>query len=160
MRFDGARSLAFGSRIVSWRWEFHDGSSAGEARAEKVYDRPGTYVAALRVEDERGSRDVDFCEVRVYSRDKVEPVMPTLFLTCWPSRDVRVGQPVRFRGWPQGAEADAPRIDFGDGAAVEKYRPFSEAVHSFEKPGIHVVTATASSAGIPVMRKVKVIVSP
>jgi hypothetical protein len=158
VRFDGTRSLAYGSKIKTFRWEFHDGTSVNGARAEKVYDRPGTYIAALWVEDERGSRDVDFCKVKVYSSDKVEDVMPTLFLTYWPSRDVRAGQTVYFRGWPQGAEAGAIRIDFGDGRVIEDYVPYSEVSHSFRNRGLHVVTATTTAAGFSVTQKVKVIV--
>ncbi len=158
IRFDGTRSLSYGSKIKTYRWEFHDGTSVNGARAEKVYDRPGTYMATLWVEDEQGSRDVDFCKVKVYSKDKVEDVMPILFLTYSPSRGVRAGQTVYFRGWPQGEEADAIRIDFGDGTVIEKYAPYSEVRHSFQKPGIHIVTATTTAAGFSVTQKQKVIV--
>ncbi len=158
VRFDGTRSLAYGSKIKTFRWEFHDGTSVYSARAEKVYNRPGTYMAALWVEDEKGSRDVDFCKVKVYSGEKAEDVMPILFLTYSPSRDVRVGQAVYFRGWPQGAESSAIRLDFGDGTVVENYAPYSEVSHSFQKRGIHVVTATTTAAGLRVTQKVKVTV--
>lgn len=158
VRFDGTRSLSYGSKMKKYRWEFHDGTSVSSAATEKVYDRPGTYMAALWVENEKGARDVDFCKVKVYSKDKVEDVMPILFLTYWPSRGVRAGQTVYFRGWPQGEEADDIQIDFGDGTVVEKYAPYSEVRHSFQKPGIHIVTATTTAAGFPVTQKVKVIV--
>jgi hypothetical protein len=160
VRFDGTRSLSYGSRIKSFRWQFHDGTSLAGAQAEKVYDRPGTYMAALYVEDEKGLRDVDFCKVKVYSKDKLEDVMPIFFLTYSPSRGVRAGQTVYFRGWPQGEEAGDIRIDFGDGAVIEKYVPYSEVRHSFQKPGIHIVTATTTSAGFSVTQKLKVIVEP
>jgi hypothetical protein len=160
VRLDGTKSLAFGSRIKTFRWEFHDGTSVEKPMAEKVYDRPGTYMATLWVEDERGSRDVDFCKVKVYSRDKLEPVMPIIFLTCSPTRDVRAGMPVFFRGWPHGEEDIGPiRIDFGDGTAVEKYEPYSEVRHAFERPGLHFVTASASPGGRSVTGKVKVLVT-
>lgn len=158
VRFDGTRSLCYGSKIRRFRWEFHDGTSVSDVRAEKVYDRPGTYMAALWVEDERGLRDVDFCKVKVYSKDKVEDVMPIFFLTYSPSRGVRAGQTVYFRGWPQGEEAGDIRIDFGDGTVIEKYAPYSEVRHSFQKPGIHIVTATTTAAGFSVTQKLKVIV--
>jgi hypothetical protein len=158
VRFDARRSLSYGSKIKSFRWVFHDGTSVNAARAEKVYPRPGTYIAALWVTDEKGSRDVDFCKVKVYSRDKLEDVMPIFFLTHSPSRNVRAGQTVRFRGWPQGAQADAVRIDFGDGVVIQNYQPFSDVGHAFRTPGIHVVTATTTADGFSVTQKVKVIV--
>lgn len=158
VRFDGTRSLSYGSKIRKYRWEFHDETSVDGAQAEKVYDRPGTYMAALWVEDERGLKDVDFCKVKVYSKDKVEDVMPIFFLTYSPSRDIRAGQTVYFRGWPQGEEAGAIRIDFGDGTVIEKYTPYSGVRHAFRKPGIHIVTATTTAVGFSVTQKVKVIV--
>jgi hypothetical protein len=158
VKFDGTRSLSYGSKIKSFRWEFHDGTSVNSTRAERVYDRPGTYMAALWVEDERGRRDVDFCKVKVYSKDKVEDVMPILFLTYSPSRELRAGQTVYFRGWPQGEDAGDIRLDFGDGRVIENYAPYSEVSHSFRSPGIHIVTAATSAAGVSVTQKVKVIV--
>jgi len=158
VRFDGTRSLAFGSPLASCRWEFPDGVSLSGARVQRVFDAPGTYMAALWVEDARGMRDVDFATVRVYSKEKPEGVMPTLFVTYAPSRDIRVDQPVWFRIWPQGRDLSPIRIDLGDGRVVERYEPYATIVHRFKTPGIHVVTATAASAGLPVTQKVKVVV--
>jgi murein DD-endopeptidase MepM/ murein hydrolase activator NlpD len=39
--FDGTNSVAFGGRIVSYRWEFPDGSSEPGPVAAKVFARPG-----------------------------------------------------------------------------------------------------------------------
>ena len=188
VRFDGTRSLAFGSSLTSYRWEFPGGgreemgtgsertrgnggkTKSGEApvpissqavrgpRAERVFDSPGTYSAALWVEDSRGLRDVDFATVRVYSNDKPEGVMPTLFVTYAPSREVRVDQPLSFRIWPQGRDIDAIRIDFGDGRIVEHYQPYTPLTHRFKTPGIHVVTLTGTAGTLPVTQKAKVVV--
>ena len=158
VRFDGTRSLTYGSKIKTFRWEFQDGTSVDGAQAEKVYDRPGTYMAALYVEDEKALRDVDFCKVKVYVKDKVEDVMPIFFLTYSPSRGIRAGQTVYFRGWPQGEDAGAIRLDFGDGTVIQDYAPYSEVSHSFQNRGVRVVTATTTAAGLSVTRKVKVIV--
>jgi len=158
VRFDGTRSLAFGSSVTSYRWEFPGGVSLSGARAERVFDSPGTYMAALWVEDSRGLRDVDFATVRVYSKEKPEGVMPTLFVTYAPSREVRVDQPVSFRIWPQGRDLSAIRIDLGDGRVVEGYAPYTTLIHRFKTPGIHIVTVTASADGLPVTQQVKVVV--
>ena len=188
VRLDGARSLAFGSSLTSYRWEFPGGvreemgtgsertrrsggkTASGEVpvpissqtargpQAERVFDSPGTYMAALWVEDARGLRDVDFATVRVYSQQKPEGVMPTLFVTYAPSRDIRVDQPISFRIWPQGRNVDAIRVDFGDGRVVERYEPLTVLTHRFKTPGIHVVTVTGSAGGLPVAQKAKVVV--
>jgi len=158
VRFDGTRSLAFGSPVTSYRWEFSEGPPLSGPRAEKVFDTPGTYSAALWVEDGLGLRDVDFATVRVYSRQKAEGIMPTLFLTYTPSGKVRVDQPVFFRLWPQGRQVGAIRIDLGDGRVVDPYEPFTTFSHRYKTRGIHVVTATASAGGLNVTQKAKVVV--
>ncbi|MBN1417964.1 MAG: PKD domain-containing protein [Planctomycetes bacterium] len=156
--FDGSNSMAGGSEIVSYRWEFHDGTRAEGPRAEKVYEKPGCYMASLRVEDASGRADVDVCKVKVYSRSKPEDVIPTLFATYEPSANVPVDRPVCFRIWPQGGHIPDIRIDFGDGAVVQGYEPYSGILHAFADPGIHIVTVTGTAGGLPVTQKVKVYV--
>lgn len=156
--FDGSNSMAFRSDIISFRWEFHDGTSASGHRAEKVYERPGCHMAALWIEDSRGKMDVDFCKIKVYSRSAPEDVIPTLFMTYTPSREVHVDQPVSFRLWPQGMGVEGIRLDFGDGRVVEGYRAYLAVAHAFKVPGIYVVTATGAAGQLPVTQKVKVLV--
>jgi murein DD-endopeptidase MepM/ murein hydrolase activator NlpD len=158
VRFDGTRSLAFGSSVTSYRWEFPGRNSFPGPQVERVFDLPGTYPAALWVEDERGLRDVDFATVRVYSKEKPESIMPTLFVTYTPSREIRVGQPVSFRIWPQGIDVGHIRLDLGEGRVIEGYKPYTTLVHRFKAPGIHVVTVSGSAGSLPVTQKVKVVV--
>jgi murein DD-endopeptidase MepM/ murein hydrolase activator NlpD len=156
--FDGSNSLAFQGKITSFKWGFDDGTSANGPTAEKAYEKPGCYMAALWVKDDRGGLDVGFCRVRVFSRSGPEDVVGTLFVTYLPSASVRVDQPVNFRLWPQGAEAQDIQVDFGDGTLVRDYRPYSALTHKFQDPGLHIVTVSATAAGRPVTQKVKVIV--
>jgi len=154
--FEGASSMAPGSSIESFRWESHDGTRAEGARAEKVYEKPGCYIASLWVKDARGRVDVDFCRVRVYSRSKPEDVVPTLFVTFEPSAGVLADRPVHFRIWPQGRDVSDIRVDFGDGATVQGYEPYSAITHSFRDAGIHIVTVTGTAGDSPVTEKVVV----
>jgi murein DD-endopeptidase MepM/ murein hydrolase activator NlpD len=156
--FDGSNSMSFKSNIVSFKWEFHDGTSANGPMAEKVYDKPGCYIAALWVKDDHGAVDVDFCKVKVFSRSAPEDVIPTLFVTYYPSAQVCVDEPVNFRVWPQGTEVGHIQIDFGDATFVQDYRPYSAITHIFKKTGIHIVTITGRAGRLPVTQKVKVIV--
>ncbi|WP_175483123.1 PKD domain-containing protein [Salinihabitans flavidus] len=50
--FDGTGSTPSDSPITLYRWSFGDGTTAEGAQAEKVYDAPGSYRAALRVSDD------------------------------------------------------------------------------------------------------------
>jgi murein DD-endopeptidase MepM/ murein hydrolase activator NlpD len=157
--FDGSNSLAFGGRrIVEWRWVFHDGQTVRQAKAERAFDKPGAYVAELRVKDDRGSEDVDFCQVKVFSTSSPERAMPHIFMTATPTENIRPGQPVRFRLWFQGRGSGPMTVDFGDGARLDDYRSYTELTHCFQTPGIHVVTAHCESDGKPVTNKLKVVV--
>ncbi len=163
--FDGSNSLAFKSNldcrqtsITSFKWEFHDVISVNGPRAEKVYDKPGCYIACLWVKDSNGGLDVDFCKVKVFSRVSPEDVIPTLFVTYYPSAEVYMDEPISFRIWPQGMEIEDIQVDFGDGTIVQDYRPYSAITHKFKSPGIHIVTVTGTAARLPVTQKVKVIV--
>jgi len=65
--FDGSKSLAYDAKIVDYRWEFDNGKVVRAVKAEKVFDKPGVYVGTLRVRDEQGNEDVDFCRVRQFT---------------------------------------------------------------------------------------------
>ena len=144
--------------MCSFRWEFHDGTSMNGPVAEKVYQQPGCYMAALWVKDSRDAVDIDFCKVKVFTRTAPEEVIPTLFVTFKPSAELAVNDPVNFRIWPQGMNVEPIQIDFGDGTLLNDYRPYTAITHKFTTSGIHVVTVTGKAGALPVTQKVKVIV--
>jgi len=156
--FDGTNSVAFGGKIVSYRWEFPDGTTVDGPIATKIFDRPGAYTAVLRVKDDRGGRDFDVCQVRVYTAAQPEDILMTLFFSVSSSFGLGPGGSVHFRGWPQGGDAGPIRLDFGDGTTCENYEPFSDLEHRYNKPGIYIVTASAEKDGRPAMTKLKVVV--
>jgi murein DD-endopeptidase MepM/ murein hydrolase activator NlpD len=160
--FDGSNSLAFGATIVSYKWVFHDGETVDTPKTEKRFDTPGVYIASLWVEDEKGTKDVDFCRIKVFTKSAPEDRIPTIFMTHTPTRDVLVDQPVHFRswlqGWPKDLESVPFAIDFGDGTTVDGYTSYSEIDHRFGTAGIHIVTAQATIGNKPIMQKQKVVV--
>jgi hypothetical protein len=160
IRFEGGRSLCPDAEIRSFQWLFHDGTTRRGVTADKTYARPGCYMARLQVTDSAGRNDIDFCRVRVFSRDDPEDVIPTLFATYHPTADIRVGQPVCFRAWPQGKSLEDIRVDFGDGTTRGDYRPFTSIVHRFHQPGTHVVTFRGRAGTLPVTQQVQVVVEP
>ncbi len=159
--FDGKYSIIpAGRRIVEWRWVFHDAQESRAVRAEKAYDRPGAYVAALWIKDEQGDEDVDFCQVKVYSKASPEKAMPHIFMTYTPTLGIAPKQPVNFRFWLQGG-VDVPiAVDFGDGTRLADYRSYSEVQHGFDAAGVHVVSARCEFEGKPIEQKLKVVVEP
>ena len=52
-------------RVVSYSWDFGDGSAASGPTAIHAYARPGLYLATLTVADLTGSTSTDVVEVRV-----------------------------------------------------------------------------------------------
>jgi murein DD-endopeptidase MepM/ murein hydrolase activator NlpD len=156
--FDGSNSMSFKSNITSFKWEFHDGTSADGPIVEKVYNKPGCYIASLWVENAQGDVDVDFCKVKVFSRSAPEGIIPTLFVTYYPSAQVYVDDPVNFRLWPQGMDAENIRIEFDDGTIIRNCRAYSAFTHKFKTPGIHIATVKGTAGKLPVMQKVKIVV--
>uniref|UniRef100_UPI0020BEDCC4 PKD domain-containing protein n=1 Tax=Bacillus paralicheniformis TaxID=1648923 RepID=UPI0020BEDCC4 len=41
-------------KIVSYLWEFGDGSTSAEVNPVQVYEREGSYKVSLRVKDDKG----------------------------------------------------------------------------------------------------------
>lgn len=156
--FDGSSSLAPAGARLSWSWELPDGSLVRGPRAETVFEAPGCYSVALRIADGRGGEDVGFCRVRVYSRERPEDVVPTLFVTRHPAADLRVDQPVTLRIWPQGLPVEDLRIDFGDGSPSRVVVPRRSFVHAFRRPGLFVVAVTGVAGPLPVTERVPIVV--
>jgi murein DD-endopeptidase MepM/ murein hydrolase activator NlpD len=156
--FDGRNSVAFGGKIVSYRWEFPDGTSEDGPVAARTFDRPGSYTAVLHVEDDRGGHDFDVCRVRIYTAAQPEEVLTTLFFSVSPSLGLTAGGNVHFRGWPQGGETGPISLDFGDGTVLDGYLPFSDIEHRYKAVGTYIVTAAAEKAGRPAIAKLKVVI--
>ena len=146
------------ARSSSGDGSFPTARRSNKRRPEKKFDRPGAYVAALWVKDDKGGEDVDFCQVKVYSRPTPEPAMPHIFMTYTPTENIRPNQPVTFRFWFQGSGGGPIKVDFDDGTQLADYRSYAELQHGFKTPGVHVVTAQCEADGKPIMQKLKVVV--
>jgi hypothetical protein len=156
--FDGSNSLAFGTKIVSYRWILPDGENVDGITAEKIFDKPGVYMAELWITDENGRKDVDFQKIRVFTASAPEGSIPTIFMTHYPTNNIVVNQPVFFRFWLQGEKDKPIKVDFGDGTIIDDYVSYSEIRHGFETWGIHVVTTSGTIDGKSIMQKQKVFV--
>src|SRR5438034_651914 len=56
--FSGSGS-DLGGTVVSYSWDFGDGTSATGATVSHIYTAPGRYTATLTVMDDRGARGID-----------------------------------------------------------------------------------------------------
>jgi hypothetical protein len=156
--FDGSKSVSFGGEIISYRWILPSGEIANGTTAEKVFDKPGVYIATLRIIDKEGREDIDFYKVKVFTASAPEDKLPTIFMTHTPTNNISVDEPVLFRFWPQGVKRVSIGVDFGDGTVVSDYPSYSEIRHKFRSPSIHVVTARGTIEGKPITQKQKVLV--
>ncbi len=63
--------------IVSWSWNFGDGTTSTEQNPEHVYDEAGTYTVELTVEDENDLSDTTTAEIEVEEDDEYETYTAT-----------------------------------------------------------------------------------
>ena len=176
VELDGSRSICDGAEIASYEWTFQTGETADGVRATKTYDKEGMYSERLTVTDTRGQTDVDFCVVQVLPRGAApERTPPAMHLTCYPTDNIRVGQPVAFkaRTFFKGPFAvnntGEEHWDFGDGATATSHSEtparsgsctdldFDERWHAYNTPGRYIVTVTRTGQnGLSATAQVKV----
>lgn len=63
--FDGGASFDLDGTIVSFAWNFDDGSTASGETAVHVFDSAGFYVVTLTVTDDEGEQHVDSVSIQV-----------------------------------------------------------------------------------------------
>ena len=156
--FDASNSISSEGGIISYRWILPDGEIVNGITAERVFDKPGVYIATLRIRDEMGREDVDFYKVKVFTESAPEDTIPTIFMTHTPTNNIVVDQPVLFRFWLQGVTGKPITVDFGDGTVIDDYVSYSEIRHKFRSPGIHIVTTSSTIEGRSITQKQKVLV--
>jgi gliding motility-associated-like protein len=73
------KSVAAGSIINSWHWEFGDGTAAGTEQANKTFDQPGTYAVQLKVTNADGCiSDAVSYPIRVYPQPAIDAGKPVV----------------------------------------------------------------------------------
>ncbi|MEK7269692.1 MAG: PKD domain-containing protein, partial [Planctomycetota bacterium] len=146
-RGDEIRFSASGSRdpdgtIVSWAWDFGDGSTADATgavgEAGHAYASTGTFVAVLTVTDSDG--EVSRASVAV----TVENLGPVATASAAPASAL-AGVEVRFSA-AGSADPDGAIVswtwDFGDGSMADATEASGEAVHAYLSAGAFTATLT------------------
>lgn len=103
---DGSRSYDSDGRIMSFRWDFGDGSGAGDAKVSHRFDKPGTYDVRLAVTDDTGSS----CASTVATTQVV--------VNAPPSADVKASEEVYVGGAADAALLDGSGSRDPDGQAL------------------------------------------
>lgn len=84
MQFDGSASTTAQPPIVSYSWEFGDGTVAGGATVTHTYSTPGTYHAVLTVSDNAGLTSQASTPVIIGAAPKLQNQPPVSSFTATP----------------------------------------------------------------------------
>ncbi|MBC7081090.1 MAG: PKD domain-containing protein [Thermoplasmatales archaeon] len=68
IKFDGSASYDEDGYIVSYKWNFGDGSTANGEIVEHAYDKPGYYTVSLIVKDNKGSEGFDVAKIEIVGK--------------------------------------------------------------------------------------------
>ncbi|MFC2039272.1 PKD domain-containing protein, partial [Chloroflexota bacterium] len=110
--FDGSSSSDDGT-IVSYEWDFDDGSSGAGETTSHVYADNGTYTVTLTVTDNNEATDTDAATVTI---DNIAPTV-----NAGPDETVDEGDTVSFSGSftdPGSADTHTIEWDFGDSSTA------------------------------------------
>ncbi len=138
--FDGSGS-AGAVPIVSYDWDFGDGTGARGAVVQHIYNNPGNYTVTLTVVDDKGLSDNASMRIDISAPEpSPEPEAPTAAISA-PTSAV-VGETVNFNGSESFGENPIVNYswDFGDrtsgsGAVVQ---------HVYGESGTYKVTLTVT----------------
>ena len=138
IQFDGSGSAAIDHPIVSYSWDFGDGSAAEGSQVSHSYIEPGTYQATLTVTDEIGLTAQATRTIVV----SPPPVPPSAVISS-SSTAGEAPLAVQFDG-NGSAATDHPIVsyswDFGDGSTAEGM----QVSHSYTEPGTYQAMLTVT----------------
>ena len=141
LQFDGSASTAQqGHSILSYQWDFGDGSSDSSGPAvNHTYTNPGNYQVTLRVTDDQGSWHQTGRTVTVYATPNR---LPSVRINA-PESGVE-GLSLTFSA--SGSDPDGNPIEyswtFGDGSAAQGV----STTHAFSQAGTYTVTVTVTDS--------------
>ena len=120
--------------IVSWSWDFGDGSTSLQQNPTHRYASPGDYTVTLTVMDDDGLTDSTSKVVSVSSPGELKARF-----TFEPSQP-RVGETITFDASTSSGQIISYRWDFGDGETGSGIT----VTHSYDSPGNYEVTLTVT----------------
>ena len=172
---DGSRSLRPGkiNAELDYQWILSNGTLREGMIAYKKYGKPGLYSEILKVTDEDGNSDYDFCPVLIAASGKPRQEQPhTIHAAFHPTIGLVPGREIVFKVRSFGIDPlDGHEIwDFGDGSDrvavcsdgnANIYNPegYAVATHAYEKPGCYLVSVSRTSKlGYTATARLKVVV--
>ena len=163
--FSGLTSCDFDGEIISYDWDFGDGTGATGAVVEHVYTAAGVFTAALMVEDDLGGTTTEEIKISIIEpATEKDPELPSVMIvrqqgdgsivnlapflglaSTGPGNRAQVNFMALGIDPTYGQEEDWKWIwDFGDGSALVESSNWdggvSGAAHEYVEPGIYTVT--------------------
>ena len=133
IQFDGSNSYTTnGYPIVSYEWDFGDGTVGYGVKPTHVYNSSGDYTVTLTVTNSIGQQASDTTEVTVYES------YTGVIADAGKSYIGVVGQPIQFDA-SNSKNAWSYEWDFGDGTVGYGVKP----THVYNAPGEYTVILTA-----------------
>ncbi len=136
--FDASQSTS-SHPLVSWQWNFGDGTNANGPSVPHAYSAPGSYNVTLTVTDDQGQ--VNSANQVITISDPPPPSQPPVPAISGPTQ-ATAGQVVTFDG--SGSQSSNPissyTWDFGDGNTATG----PQATHTYNQDGTFTVSLTVT----------------
>ncbi len=125
--------------IVSWTWQFGDGSSSINQNPVHIYDSANTYTVTLTVEDDKGSTATTSKSITITSGSTNKK--PSASFSFSP-QNPNAGQNVQFNDLSSDRDGNIQSYSwsFGDGSTSSSKNPS----HSYPSSGTYTVTLTVT----------------
>ncbi len=125
--------------IVSWTWQFGDGSSSVNPDPVHTYDTANTYTVTLTVEDNKGATDTVSKDITVVSSSSSNQEPSASF--SFSPENPKPGQDVKFTDTSSDdGSISSYRWKFGDGSSSTEASPS----HSYSSSGTYTVSLTVT----------------
>jgi len=126
-------STDFDGKVISWRWQFGDGSSSTQQNPTHFYRSIGAYTVTLTVEDDNGARAEKIMTLVIVN------LPPAVEFSYTPENPL-MEETIRFKDESNDPEGGKNHVawDFGDGEASTE----GNAEHAYAKGGDFTVRLT------------------
>ncbi len=134
--FDASGSYDSDGTIVSYSWDFGDGTTATDVSVQHVYSQDGTYTVSLTVTDDDGATDTTSATITVLNRVPVASFTES-------AETVSTGESIHFdasESYDPDGTIVAYSWDFGDGTTATGV----VVDHAYEDDGVYTVTLTVT----------------
>ncbi|MFC1488077.1 PKD domain-containing protein [Thermoproteota archaeon] len=141
LAFDASDSYDSDGTIVSYSWDFGDGTRATGITADHAYTKEGTYTVTLTVTDNEQITDTITNIIVVTTQPILIPNQNPVASITESSKTISSGENIHFDG-SESTDPDGTVVsyswDFGDGNTATGI----EVDHIFQNAGVHTVTLT------------------